>query len=147
MEEVKTLTIEQKFAIQRAKYTNEVTEGIQLLRNIRTLTDAKVTFLSLRQRVLEDNHTIIENFNKISRKYRELKSSKLIDLSLNSQVRFNEREKEKYMDGLPEISTLKSAIDVLDSQSKFLSETMKTIDQVLFGLKVRIDTEKLLLGM
>ena len=132
---------------QRETYTSEIIAGIQLLRDIRTLTEAKVTFLSLRQRILEDNHTLIESFNRVSRNYREKKSSVLIDISSNMQVRLNEREKEKYLDGLPDISKLKSAIDTLDSQSKFLQESMKTVDQVLFGLKVRIDTEKILLGI
>lgn len=139
--------IEAKFAVQRKTYTTEIIASIQLLKHIKTLTDAKVAFLSLRQRILEDNHTIIENYNRLSKRYREAKSSKLMDISTNLQVRLNEREKEKYLDGLPEISKVKSALDTLDSQSKFLAESMKTVDQVLFGLKVRIDTEKLLLGL
>jgi len=141
------LTLEQKFENQRKTYTNEIVAGIQLLKSIKTLTEAKVLFLSLRQRVLEDNHTIIENYNKFSRKYRELKSSKLLDISTNMQVRLNEREKEKFLDGMPDLSKLKAATETLDAQSKFLSETMKTVDQILFGMKSRIDVEKLLMGI
>lgn len=141
------VTLEERFATQRKTYTNEIVAGIQLLRSIKTLTDAKITFLSLRQRVLEDNHTIIENFNKLSKRYRESKSSKLMDISSNQQVRLNEREKEKYIDGLPDISKIKSSVEILDAQSRYLTETMKTVDQVLYGLKVRIDTEKILLGI
>lgn len=146
MAEPKT-TIEEKFAIQRKTYSDEIAKSIPLLRSIKNLVEAKVSFLSLRQRLLEDNHAIIENYNKISRQYRELKSIKLLEISQNLQVRFNEREKERYLDGLPDISRLKTALDVLDAQSRFLQESMKTADQVLFGLKVRVDTEKILLGL
>lgn len=147
MADEKKLSIEEKFSIQRKKYTNEIVEAIPLLSDIKTLVKAKVTFLTLRQRLLEDNHAIMENYNKLAKSYRENKSLKLVDASQNMQIRLNEREKEKYIDGLPEVSKIKSALDILDTQSKFLNESLKTVDQVLFGLKVRVDTEKILLGI
>jgi hypothetical protein len=140
-------SIEQRFSEQRKRYTKEILDAIPLLNDIKTLTKAKVTFLSLRQVLLEESHSVFENYNKLSRSYREKRSMHLLDASSNLQVRLNEREKEKYIDGLPEMSKLKSALDILDTQSKFLQESMKTVDQVLFGLKVRIDTEKILNGI
>ena len=139
-------TIEERFAIQRREFSNEIMTSAQMLRNVREIVTAKVNFLSLRQRLLEEHHTIIENYNKQAKKYREAKSEELLNTSNNMQVRFNEREKDKFIDGQPRISQIKAAMDLLQNQSNFLSESIKTVDQVLFNLKVRIDVEKMLNG-
>lgn len=138
--------IEEKFSAQRRDYSNEILTAVHMLEDVRQLVKAKVIFLSTRQRLLEDHHMVIENYNKQAKKYRELKAQEIMNASNNMAVRLNEREKDKYIDGQPTISSIKAAMDLLQNQSNFLSESIKTIDQVLFSLKVRIDVEKMLNG-
>lgn len=138
--------IELKFEGLRKSFSQEVYIGVSMLEDIKTLIKAKVHFLSLRQKLLEENHTLIDNFNKISKQYRDFKSQEIIAVTSNLQLRLNEREKDKYLDGTPNLSRLKSILDMIDNQSKFYSETIKTVDQVLFSLKVRMDVEKMLNG-
>lgn len=139
-------TIEERFAAQRMNYSNEILTAVRMLEDVKTLVKAKVIFLSARQRLLEDHHVVIENYNKQAKKYRETKAQEIMNASNNMAVRLNEREKDKYVDGQPVISGIKAAMDLLQNQSNFLSESIKTIDQVLFSLKVRIDVEKMLNG-
>lgn len=138
--------MEEKFAKMRKDFSAEINEGVHLLRDIKQLIRAKIVFLSLRQRLLEENHTLLDNHNKFAKKFRELKSVKILESMQSMQLRMNEREKDKYLDGTPELSKLKGAMDVIQNQSNFYSESIKTVDQVLFNLKVRMDIEKMLGG-
>ena len=46
------------FSAKRKVVSEEVQEGIGYMNNIKRLADAQVYFLSLRQRLLEENHTL-----------------------------------------------------------------------------------------
>lgn len=138
--------LEEKFAIQRREYTNEIMTGNQMLKDIRKLIDAKVLFLSLRQRLIESKHTIVTNYDKQARRYREVKSEELLRATDNLQVRFNEREKDKYVEGIPRVSQVKSTMDFLQSQSDYLEDSVKTVDHALYGIKEVIEIQKFLRG-
>ena len=53
------------FRNQRALYNAEIKNKVPLLKDVKTLIEANVHFLSLRQRILEDNHVIIETFDRL----------------------------------------------------------------------------------
>lgn len=139
--------LEEKFAAQRREYSNEIMTAAQMMKDMRKLIEAKVILLSLRQRLLEDNHLIIANHDKQARLYREAKSEELLNASSNMQVRFNEREKDKFIDGQPRISKVKATMDFLQNQSNYLSDSIKTVDHALYGMKDVIDMQKLLQGV
>ena len=103
-----------------------------------------MTFLSLRQRVLEENHTLIEHFTNLKKQYREKKGEEWIEASKSSQLRFNSNEKTTIVDG--KTATIKEKLEQIENQIGFYSESIKTIDAVLFGIKTRIDVQKLLDG-
>ena len=48
------------------------------------------------------------------------------------------------MDG--KTATIKEKLEQIENQIGFYSESIKTIDAVLFGIKTRIDVQKLLDG-
>lgn len=137
-------TISEVFREKRESFSGEIYVGIKLLENIQKITQAQVTFLSLRQRLLEENHTLIEHFTQLKKVYREKKGEEWVDASKSHQVRYNANEKTTIVDG--KTATIKERIEQVENQISFYSESIKTVDAVLFGIKTRIDVQKLLDG-
>lgn len=130
------------FSAKRKVVSEEVQEGIGYMSNIKRLADAQVYFLSLRQRLLEENHTLIEHYNRYKKKYREQKGDEWEAVSRSTQLRYNSNEKTTIVDG--KTSNIKETIDQIESQTQFYQDTIKTVDAALFGIKTRLDIEKML---
>ena len=139
---VEKKTLSDVFGAKRKAVSEEVQEGIGLMNNIKKLADSQVYFLSLRQRLLEENHTLIEHFTRYKKKYREQKGEEWESVSGTSQLRYNSNEKSTIVDG--KTSTIKETIEQIESQIQFYQDTIKTVDAALFGMKTRIDIEKML---
>ena len=137
-------TISEIFRDKRETFSGEIYVGIKLLENIRKMPEAQVTFLSLRQRLLEENHTLIEHFTQLKKSYREKKGEEWVEASKSHQVRFNSSEKNTIVDG--RAATIKERLEQIENQIAFYSESIKTVDAVLFGVKTRLDVQKLLDG-
>jgi len=94
--------------------------------------------------MLEENHTLIEHFTQLKKTYREKKGEEWVDASKNHQVRYNSNEKNTIVDG--KTATIKEKLEQVENQIGFYAESIKTIDAVLFGIKTRLDVQKLLDG-
>lgn len=137
-------TIAEVFKDKRESFSSEIYIGIKLLETVKKIPEAQVTFLSLRQRLLEENHTLIEHFTQLKKTYREKKGEEWVDASKNHQVRYNSTEKNTIVDG--KTANVKEKLEQVENQIGFYSESIKTVDAVLFGIKTRLDVQKLLDG-
>lgn len=137
-------TIAEVFKDKRESFSVEIYTGIKLLETVKRIPEAQVTFLSLRQRLLEENHTLIEHFTQLKKTYREKKGEEWIDASKNHQVRYNSTEKNTIVDG--KTANVKEKLEQVENQIGFYAESIKTVDAVLFGIKTRLDVQKLLDG-
>jgi hypothetical protein len=134
--------IAKKFSESRATVSTEIYENIEKLSNLKTLKVAQVNMLSLRQRLLEDNHTLLENITTLRKKFREERSSEMENLSKNLQIRYQSNEKTVVIEG--KTSSTKESLELFENQISFYSESIKTIDSIIFGIKTRLDIEKTL---
>lgn len=141
MSEEKT-KISEKFQTRRSEVSEEIYSSIEKLTNIKSLKEVQVSMLSLRQRLLEDNHTLLENITTLRKKYRKEKAQALEDLSKNLQLRYQPTEKNVIIDG--RTSLTKEYLELFENQSSFFIDSIKTVDNVIFGIKNRIDIEKTL---
>jgi hypothetical protein len=140
--ETKKKNITEKFADRRAEVSREIYSNIERLSNLKTLKEAQVNMLSLRQRLLEDNHTLLEHITILRKKFREEKSGEMENLSRNLQIRYQANEKNVVIDG--RTANTKEYLDIFENQSAFFTDSIKTIDSVIFGIKTRLDIEKTL---
>jgi len=131
-----------KFSESRATVSSEIYENIEKLSNLKTLKEAQVNMLSLRQRLLEDNHTLLENLTGLRKKFREERSSEMDNLSRNLQIRYQSNEKTVVIEG--KTSSTKESLELFENQVSFYTESIKTIDSIIFGIKTRIEIEKTL---
>ena len=134
--------IAEKFQARRADVSKEIYENIEKLSNLKTLKDAQVNMLSLRQRLLEDNHTILEHITMLRKKFRDEKAEVMENLSKNLQLRYQSNEKNVVIDG--KTSSTKEYLEIFENQVSFFNESIKTIDNIIFGIQTRLDIEKTL---
>ena len=134
--------ISEKFQKRRAEVSKEIYENIEKLSNLKTLKDAQVNMLSLRQRLLEDNHTLLEHITSLRKKFRDEKADVMETLSKNLQLRYQANEKNVVIEG--KTSVTKEYLEIFENQVSFFNESIKTIDNIIFGIKTRLDIEKTL---
>ena len=134
--------IAEKFQARRAEVSKEIYENIEKLSNLKTLKDAQVNMLSLRQRLLEDNHTLLEHITMLRKKFRDEKADVMENLSKNLQLRYQSNEKNVVIEG--KTSSTKEYLEIFENQVSFFNESIKTIDNIIIGIKTRLDIEKTL---
>jgi len=140
MNEETKARISKKFQERRAEVSKEIYENIEKLSGLRTLKDAQVNILSLRQRLLEDNYSLMESLTSIRKKYRDDKAAEMGNLSKNLQIRYQANEKNMVIDG--KTSSIKESLEIIENQIAFFTDSIKTIDSIIFGIKARLDIEK-----
>ena len=134
--------ITEKFQKRRSEVSSEIYQNIEKLSNLKTLKDAQVNMLSLRQRLLEDNHTLLEHITILRKKFRDEKADVMETISKNLQLRYQSNEKNVVIDG--RTSNTKEYLEIFENQVSFFNESIKTIDNIIFGIKTRLDIEKTL---
>ena len=134
--------IAEKFQRRRSEVSTEIYSNIEKLSNLKTLKDAQVNMLSLRQRLLEDNHTLLEHITLLRKKFRDERADVMENLSKNLQLRYQSNEKTVVIEG--RTSSTKEYLEIFENQVSFFNESIKTIDNIIFGIKTRLDIEKTL---
>ncbi len=133
--------ISEKFKKERDNYSLEIRRNIEKLNNIRDLKEVQIFFLSVRQRLLEDNHTLIDTLSKLKKSYRQKKGKEWESVS-NQNMRYQSHEKKVIVEG--KTTDMQETVEIIENQISFMDGSIKTVDNVLFGLKTRLDLEKLL---
>lgn len=132
-----------KYSKTRGTISAEIRMGIDLMRTGMTgLKEVQVKMLSMRQRLLEDSHILIENLSSVKKAYRNARSSMMEELSTNVQHRYQYNEKNVIIDG--KTANVKEMVDTIENQITFFVDSIKTVDNVLFGIKTRVEIEKTL---
>jgi len=134
-------SLSEKFRKERDNYSLEIRRNIEKLNNIKDLKEAQIYFLSTRQRLLEDNHTLIDTLSKLKKSYREKRGKEWENVS-NQNIRYQSQEKKVIVEG--KTANMEETVEIIENQIAFMDGSIKTVDNVLFGLKTRLDLEKLL---
>jgi predicted nucleic-acid-binding protein len=139
---INTAQISEKFKSKREEVSKEILQSIEKMSSFKGLKEVQVSMLSMRQRLLEDNHTLLEHLTVLRKKYRAERSTQMEDISTNLQTRYQYNEKNVIIDG--KTTATKEAIDIIENQIAFFNDSIKTVDNVLFGIKTRVEIEKVL---
>lgn len=140
IEKIKKLT--EKFKKERGDVSKEVKDIVEIMSSFKGLKEVQVKSLSLRQRLLETMHSLLEHQSTMRKKYRSEKSKQMEDLSTNYNHKYQYNEKTVIIDG--KTTATKETLDLIDNQISFYVDTIKTVDNILFGIKTRVEIEKTL---
>ena len=131
-----------KYGKTRSNISQEIRECIEKMSSMTGLKEVQVNMLSLRQRLLEDNHILIENLSSVKRKYRNERAKQMENISTNLQHRYQYNEKTVLIDGAT--ANIKEIVDTIENQISFFVDSIKTVDNVLYGIKTRVEIEKVI---
>jgi len=138
-------TLDDRFARERISWGVKVKNMSAKLSKTLLVAELMTEVYTERQIALEYYHYIISLLVKINKTYNKSYSEKYKFYSYQSQERFP-NEASKNMRILAELADLKEKREVLDNHSKFMEGTIKTIDNIIFGMKTRVDVEQIARG-
>ena len=133
-------SINAKYNKTRAEISQEIRKNIEKMSSMSGLKEVQVIMLSMRQRLLEDNHILIEQLSSVKRKYRNERAKQMENISTNLQHRYQYNEKTVLIDGAT--ANIKEIVDTIENQISFFVDSIKTVDNVLYGIKTRVEIEK-----
>lgn len=136
--------LENEFMEEREGWTERIREMSIRMRNIREIGEVQVDLYSDRQKLLEHTHKLGQIVAKLNSKFRSEKKQKMIYYSEEHNTRYGSNEKTHLIDG--DLSEIKRKIDLVDNQTSFFNETIKTVDHMLYGIKSRIALEEFMRG-
>jgi hypothetical protein len=138
-------SMEVRFTNERTEWTSKVNNMSTMMRKVVDVAELMTNIYTERQRAVEYHHYLISLLSKISRTYRKQFSEQYDFYTFKSQKRFpNERIKEIQI--LSDLAPTVSLREQIENHSKFIDKTIGTIDNIIFGIKSRVEIEQILRG-
>lgn len=133
-------SIEEKFEDRRVYLKNFIVSLAEEFRGeIEKLAETQTKIFSERQRILEEMYGLISKHSKFKKKKSLQWKEEYKKLSEESDFRYGEKEKLKLID--EKLATITDVMDQIEAQIDYLKESVKTVDNMVFGVKHRIDIE------
>jgi hypothetical protein len=129
----------ERFDKERAEWTEKISSIASRFKMIDNMVDVQVDLYSERQVATDYIHELTVLFSKLKKVYLTEWKKNYEALGLNEDFRYNEREKTKFADEKTSSSKLK--MEILQNHIDFFRETVKTIDNMIFGVKHRLEIE------
>lgn len=112
---------------------NELTDVLKLTNQIYTL----------RQEAVEYYYALFQTLSHQTEKYKKKYAECYNRIKVNSQIRYT-TESAINTQIENELSDIKERIDLVNNQTRYMENTIKTIDDMIYGIKYRIDISKLI---
>ena len=134
-----------RFAAERLQWTKTIKEMSENFKNVMKISDLMLTVYTDRQRAVEYYHYLISLLVQINKKYRKAYAEKYDFYSYKSQKRFpNETTKNNQIQ--TELEDILEKRELIENHSKFMENTIKSADQMIYGVKYRIEIEQIARG-
>jgi hypothetical protein len=143
--QAKEKTLEQQFSNERIDWSNKIKSMSDSMKDIFKVSELMIRIYTERQLAVEYYHYLLTVLSKVTIKYRKQFSEKYDYYSWKSQKRFP-NEKTKELQILSEISDLVVTRDLLDIHLKFMASTISTIDNLIYGIKYKVEIEQISRG-
>lgn len=134
----------EKFGDERSDWSNSVTSIGKRFREVENLAEVQVDLYSRRQEALEYQYKLISVHTKMKNMHAAQWKRAMEEAARNEDMRFNDKERAKIADAA--VAGLKFKMESVQNQVEFFRETIKTIDNMIFGVKHRIDIENFKVG-
>jgi hypothetical protein len=132
-------TVQEIFSDERLEWKTLVVSLAKGLRDIKQVASTQVELYSQRQVALERKHHYLSLLPKLDSKLRKLKGERL-HYYTNQYDRLLKKEEKEIMLEL-DTSAIKENLEILQSQIDYFTETIKSLDNQIFGIRHRLDLE------
>jgi len=130
--------IKERFIEERSNWKEKVVDMAQRMKSMSGLPELQVDLYTYRQEAIEYYYNLNLAVLKLEKKYAKLKR-KLVEEVNDRDVRYGKTDMGVIVDGAS--ADQKHHIEIVRSQASYFHETVKTIDNMIFGLKHRIEME------
>lgn len=138
-------TLEHRFNRERFEWTNKIKGMSEKMKDIFKVSELMTEIYTERQRAVEYYHFLLGAISKVGKIYRKSFADKYDYYSYKSQKRFpNEKLKENQI--LSEMSEVVEKREQLEIHAKFINGTIGTIDNLIYGIKYKVEIEQISRG-
>lgn len=138
-EEKKSLDIPARFVQERDEWTKTIKNISLRFKRVEDLAEVQIDLYSTRQDIVEYMYRLGAIQSKVKKKWMSEYKKAYDDLSLNQDLRYTDKEKAKFAE--EKTGELKTHLDIFQNHIDFFKESIKTIDNMVFGVKHRIEIE------
>lgn len=137
--------ITDQFDIEIIKWGGRINSMSSRMRDIGKCVDVQMDLYDYRHEVVDRKHKLLRDLAKFNKKYKEDRAKKLGHYATNFDRKLTAGEREKMVDS--DTAKLKYIIDLLENHVNQMDQTFRLIENMIFGLKHRIDLEDYLRKM
>jgi len=132
-------------AKNRLEIDNIIFNYAERLKNFIGIRDLQSEIISTRQRLLENNHTVLDKITELNYKLIKLKSAELIKINTSYNIRFqNASERDMVIKSNDVINESAQRIEILTNFSLYLKDSMSLLDDMKFAVRNIIDINSML---
>lgn len=129
-----------RFKQEREDWTTQIKNMSARLRDIYEVADLQVDLYSQRQIAVDYTHTLMTHLTKINRIFRERKIERWEHYTRNYDLRMDKDPKELHI--YVDIADVVERKDFIQTHLEFMRETIRTIDNMCYGVKHRLSLEE-----
>lgn len=146
MEENKESTLEDYILEHQSKWSSIISDFSSKMKKFSDLIFLQNEIYSSRQNALDYYFGLLAKISQLSKTYKQQYASLYNQLKTTSQIRYSSEAalNAQIASSLAEL-TYKS--ELLENHAKYMQETIKTIDSLIFAINNRIKIEELIQGV
>lgn len=135
-------SLKKKFESQRSDWDTKINKMSQDIKSLNGVLTLQNYIYSDRQKAIDDYHFFKTTYIKLNKKYRKEFANKHDFYTWHSQRRYP-NEKTKINKILVELELIYVKKEILGEHLNFLLRTIQTLDNIIYGIKYRLEIEHL----
>lgn len=141
-----TTTLEDYIADHQEKWNKIIAELNQRMKTIPDMVDLVNVVYAKRQDAVEYYYSLLNKIAPLTKTYNQRYAAEYNNLKVNAQIRYTTEAaiNAQIMSNLADLIYTK---DILDAHVRFMADTIKSIDNLIFGINHRIRLEEFIEGV
>lgn len=136
--------IDKYYTTKRSEWTNKVKELAGRLKDVHNIPTLQVDLYSDRQIAVEQYHSLYSLLIGVNKKYNRKYSERFKHYTDSIQFRANKEQITNLINN--DLETLVLYREKLQNHYKYMLNTISTIDNIIYGIKSRVEIEQIRLG-
>ena len=136
-------TLEEYIAQHQQQWSNVISEMNGMMKKFTDLPDLQMTIYSKRQNALDYYFNLLYQISAMSKEYKKQYAAKYNNYKVNSQIRYNS-DTAINAQIASDLADVSYKLTLLENHSKYMQETIKTIDNLIYAISNRIRIEELI---
>lgn len=132
-------SLEARLSTERAQWKTIVLDMAKKINKIEKIAELQVELYSNRQIALEHNHFLMSLLGKLNKEYRRKLGKKWEEYMHNHDRKMKMGETNVQVDAA--LASEKEKVEMLNNQIEYFKETIRNIDNIIYGLKFRLNIE------